>query len=60
MVEVPVVVMTDAVQMDEPSPYDADAAYVAGWIRGFAVGEALAAQEPYEPPIVEPASKSES
>lgn len=48
------------VQIEEPDAYDTDHAYVAGWLSGFAVGEALAAQEPYEPPIVEPAVKSAS
>lgn len=48
------------VQIEEHDPYDTDHAYVAGWLRGFAVGEALAAQEPYEPPMIEPAVKSES
>jgi len=57
------VVMNDdssalTVQTEEPRVADADDAYLAGWIRGFAVAEAV--QEPYEPPIVEPALKSES
>ena len=48
------------VQIGADDPYDAErAAFVAGWIRGFVVGEAMA-QEPYEPQIVEPAVKSES
>ena len=34
-------------------------AFVAGWVRGLLAGQKLA-QEPYEPPIVEPAVKSES
>lgn len=55
---------TLTVAVDAREPYDADDAYLAGWIRGFAVAEALAhgegVQEPYEPVIVEPAVKSES
>jgi hypothetical protein len=65
MAEVPVMITDNSsaltVLTQERDPYDAErAAFVAGWIRGFAVGEALAAQEPYEPQIVEPAVKSES
>lgn len=48
------------VQIEEPDPYDADHAYLAGWIRGFVVGEALAMAEPYEPKMIEPAVKSKS
>ena len=48
------------VQEGAQKPYEADDAYLAGWIRGLVVGEALAAKEPYEPRIVEPAVKSES
>lgn len=48
------------VQIEEADAYDAErAAFVAGWIRGFVVGEAMA-QEPREPQKVEPAVKSES
>ena len=51
------------VQSGAGEPYDAErAAFVAGWIRGFVVGEALAVapEAPYEPQKIEPALRSES
>jgi len=49
------------VQIEEHEPYDTErVAFVAGWVRGFVVGEALAVQESHEPQKIEPAVKSES
>lgn len=51
------------VQIGADEPHGAErAAFVAGWVRGFVVGEALAAapERAHEPKNVEPAVKSES